>query len=95
MVDHHLSLPSWNEHSGAYKQPVGAAKCLFRGRGDATPPTGSQGPCRRSDQPGSVQSGGPESGPTAMPFGSHSIDVAEADAPELGTAVTLTFALQA
>ena len=33
--------------------------------------------------------------PAPMPFGSHIIDVAEADAPELGTAVTLTFALQA
>jgi len=30
-----------------------------------------------------------------MPFGSHVIEVAEADAPSLGTAVTLTFALQA
>jgi hypothetical protein len=28
-------------------------------------------------------------------FGSHIIEVAEADTPELGTAVTLTFALQA
>jgi YD repeat-containing protein len=44
---------------------------------------------------GAVQSGGPEGGPLGMPFGSHIIEVAEADAPELGTAVTVTFALQA
>ena len=44
---------------------------------------------------GAVQSGGPEGGPAPMPFGSHIIEVAEADAPALGTAVTLTFALQA
>lgn len=31
---------------------------------------------------------------TLMPFGSHMIEVAEADAPALGTAVTLTFAVQ-
>ncbi len=43
---------------------------------------------------GVVQSGGPEGAP-AMTFGSHMIEVAEADAPELGTAVTVTFALQA
>lgn len=30
-----------------------------------------------------------------IPFGSHMIEVAEADAPALGTPVTLTFALQA
>jgi hypothetical protein len=44
---------------------------------------------------GTVQSGGPEGGPAPMPFGSQFIEVAEADTPELGTAVTLTFALQA
>ncbi|HEX8672885.1 MAG TPA: hypothetical protein VF710_13400 [Longimicrobium sp.] len=44
---------------------------------------------------GTVQSGGPEGGPVPMAFGSHVIEVAEADAPELGTAVTLTFALEA
>ena len=44
---------------------------------------------------GAVQSGGPEGGPLGMPFGSHIIEVAEANAPALGTAVTLTFALQA
>jgi hypothetical protein len=44
---------------------------------------------------GTVQSGGPEGGPLGMPFGSHIIEVAEADAPELGTTVTVTFALQA
>ncbi len=42
-----------------------------------------------------MQSGGPEGGPLGMTFGSHIIEVAEADAPDLGTAVTLTFALQA
>jgi hypothetical protein len=31
---------------------------------------------------------------TVMPLGSHMIEVAEADTPELGTAVTLTFAVQ-
>jgi hypothetical protein len=30
-----------------------------------------------------------------MPFGSHIIEVAQADTPSLGTPVTLTFALQA
>ena len=44
---------------------------------------------------GTVQSGGPAGGPAPMPFGTHFIEVAEADAPALGTAVTLTFALQA
>ena len=44
---------------------------------------------------GTVQSGGPEGGPATMPFGTHFIEVAEADAPELGTEVTLTFAVQA
>jgi hypothetical protein len=44
---------------------------------------------------GTVQSAGPEGGPAPMPFGSHIIEVAEADTPALGTAVTLTFALQA
>ncbi len=44
---------------------------------------------------GAVQSGGPEGAPAPMPFGSHIIEVAEADAPALGTPVTLTFALQA
>ena len=44
---------------------------------------------------GIVQSGGPEGAPASMPFGSHVIEVAEADTPELGTAVTLTFAVQA
>jgi len=44
---------------------------------------------------GAVQSAGPEGGPAPMPFGSHVIEVAQADAPALGTAVTLTFALQA
>ena len=33
--------------------------------------------------------------PAPMPFGSHTIEVAEANAPALGTLVTLTFALQA
>ena len=31
---------------------------------------------------------------TLMPFGSHMIEVAEADTPALGTPVTLTFAVQ-
>ena len=31
---------------------------------------------------------------TLVPFGSHMIEVAEADTPALGTAVTLTFAVQ-
>ena len=31
---------------------------------------------------------------TLMAFGSHTIEVAEADAPALGTPVTLTFAVQ-
>jgi hypothetical protein len=44
---------------------------------------------------GAVQSGGPEGAPAPMPFGSHIIEVAEADTPALGTAVTLTFAPQA
>jgi hypothetical protein len=44
---------------------------------------------------GTVQSAGAEGGPAPMPFGSHIIEVAEADTPALGTAVTLTFALQA
>ncbi len=44
---------------------------------------------------GTVQSGGPVGGPAPMPFGSHVIEVAEADMPALGTPVTLTFALQA
>ena len=44
---------------------------------------------------GAVQSGGPEGAPAPMPFGSHTIEVAEANAPALGTLVTLTFALQA
>ena len=44
---------------------------------------------------GLVQSGGPEGAPAPMPFGSHTIEVAEASAPALGTLVTLTFALQA
>jgi hypothetical protein len=44
---------------------------------------------------GTVQSGGPEGAPAPMPFGTHVIEVAEADTPALGTAVTLTFALQA
>ena len=44
---------------------------------------------------GTVQSGGPEGAPAPMPFGTHIIEVAEADTPALGTAVTLTFALQA
>jgi len=44
---------------------------------------------------GTVQGAGPEDTPAPMPFGSHVIEVAEADTPALGTAVTLTFALQA
>jgi hypothetical protein len=44
---------------------------------------------------GIVQSGGPEGGPSPMAFGSHIIEVDEADTPALGTAVTVTFALQA
>ncbi len=41
---------------------------------------------------GQVQTDGP--GGMPMPFGSHMIEVAEADMPELGTVVTLTFAVQ-
>jgi hypothetical protein len=44
---------------------------------------------------GTLQSGGPEGGLAPMPFGSHIIEVAQADTPSLGTPVTLTFALQA
>jgi hypothetical protein len=44
---------------------------------------------------GAVQNGGPEGAPAPMPFGSHMIEVAEANAPALGTPVTVTFALQA
>lgn len=44
-----------------------------------------------------VELGTVQSGPAGMPgpFGSHTIEVAEANMPELGTAVTLTFAVQA
>ncbi|HZG42939.1 MAG TPA: hypothetical protein VEY93_08265 [Longimicrobium sp.] len=44
---------------------------------------------------GPVQDAGPDAAPALMVYGSHVIEVAEAQMPALGTAVTLTFALQA
>jgi hypothetical protein len=44
---------------------------------------------------GFVQSAGPQGGPAPMPFGSHTIGVAEAYVPEFGLQVTVACALQA
>jgi hypothetical protein len=44
---------------------------------------------------GPVQDVGPDAPPAPMVYGSHVIEVAEAQMPALGTAVTVTFALQA
>jgi hypothetical protein len=44
---------------------------------------------------GAVQDAGPDAPPTPMVYGSHVIEVAEAQMPALGTAVTVTFAVQA
>ncbi|MBW3654604.1 MAG: hypothetical protein KY444_00745 [Gemmatimonadetes bacterium] len=44
---------------------------------------------------GSVQNAGPDAPPALMMYGSHVVEVTEADMPALGTAVTLTFAVQA